>query len=45
VDTKRTQTTGRSVHLKFELEKAWAMALLPQPPHSHPCKQERRKGE
>jgi hypothetical protein len=45
MDTKRAQTKSRNVHLKLELEKAWAMALLPQPPCSHPCKQERKKGE
>jgi hypothetical protein len=45
MDTKRAQTKGRNVHLKLELEKAWAMALLPQQPHSHPCKEKRRKGE
>jgi hypothetical protein len=42
MDTKRAQTRGRSAHLKLELEKAWVMAILLQPPHSHPRKQERR---
>jgi hypothetical protein len=43
MDPRRTQTWGRGVHLKLELEEAWVMVLLLQPFFFHLCKQEMKE--